>query len=109
MKRDTLQDWEFRRDEWDARERRTAATLFTPGPWFDWETLEWLHKPNTLLANHADACLIAIAPEMYECLKGTQAYIETQENETMPDELAALWNRIAAIVGAVEGTRFGEK
>lgn len=21
MKRDTLQDWEFRRDEWDARER----------------------------------------------------------------------------------------
>ena len=50
----------------------------------------------------ANARLFAAAPAMYELLKATQAYIETQDNETMPDEMAALWNRIAAALALVD-------
>lgn len=40
----------------------------TPGPWIDWDTLEWLHDPKKLLTNTEDALLIAAAPDLLEAL-----------------------------------------
>lgn len=51
-------------------------TKHTPGPWFDWEASEWLHEPQNLLTNYADACLIAEAPAMLEALVKARGLIE---------------------------------
>lgn len=40
----------------------------TPGPWLDWSTMEWLREPQKLLANTADARLIAAAPDLLAAL-----------------------------------------
>lgn len=49
----------------------------TPGPWLDWDTLEWLHSTKYLLANTADARLMAASPEILAALKEAEAYVET--------------------------------
>jgi len=89
---------------------------FTPGPWVVWRlapdsdarermivtTADGEIEVCGIVENEDDAYLIAAAPEMYALLKAAQAYIETQDNETMPDEMAALWNRIAAALALVD-------
>lgn len=43
-------------------------TEHTPGPWLNWETLEWLHEPQRLLTNPLNARAMGAAPEMLEAL-----------------------------------------
>lgn len=113
------------RTESKATDTLDAAPSFTPAPWkaVQHSPLDAIYtsfcvhtegngNPETVVATlnanncwgipvEANARLIAAAPTMYELLRETQAYIETQENETMPDEMAALWNRIAAALALV--------
>ncbi len=36
----------------------------TPGPWLDWDTLEWRCEPRKLLESAANARLMAAAPDL---------------------------------------------
>ena len=102
--------------------KRPEETAFTPGPWIAGEphvteqgttaiysesrldvAYVYTHASPTI-EDKANVRLVTASPAMYELLKATQAYIETHENETMPDEMAALWNRIAAVVVPIEGS-----
>lgn len=55
-------------------------TKRTPAPWFDWQEEQWIHEPKKLLANYADACLIAVAPDLLEACELLLLLIQHETN-----------------------------
>ncbi|QWK79105.1 hypothetical protein [Ochrobactrum sp. BTU1] len=54
-----------------------AVTKFTPGPWLDWKTFEWIQEPIKLLCDPDNGRLIAAAPELYEALEASNRRLRT--------------------------------
>lgn len=52
---------------------------YTPGPWLDWEMLEWIHEPRKLLESADNARLIAAAPDLLEACKAAHEVLITFE------------------------------
>lgn len=70
---------------------------FTSGPWFDWETDEWLVDPKELLACSGDLRLIAAAPDLHEALSDV---LEQIDSEAIP---VGLGLRIDAALSKARG------
>jgi hypothetical protein len=51
-------------------------STFTPGPWFDGNTGEWIYEPQRLLEETENARLIAAAPQLYKALADIVTYCQ---------------------------------
>jgi hypothetical protein len=60
-----------------------VSQQFTPGPWIDEETGEWLHDPRELLTSTANAALMGSAPDLYAAC---EALMESAEDEGGGDD-----------------------
>lgn len=68
----------------------------TPGPWFDWETKQWLEEPSKLLSRFPDACLIAAAPSL---LAGCKAAINMVDGNGAPPD----WDWLRSVIAKATG------
>jgi hypothetical protein len=75
-----------------------GQTKHTPGPWFDWEAMEWLVEPRRLLERTEDARLIAAAPALLEGLSKYMAAVDLM-NAAMRDGIN-VHGAVSMLVGA---------
>jgi hypothetical protein len=54
----------------------SAPTEHTPGPWLDPDTLEWMHEPQRLLTNPANARIMGFAPDLLAACEAAEEWLE---------------------------------